>query len=60
MINFMRLFNRKKDNDSENTKCKECGLELYTPVRLERHKKKVHGNAPKKKFDPQSGEGGLW
>jgi len=49
---------------SENqTKCDVCNLELPTPERLERHKKKAHGNVPEKKMDDSGGnvgEGGLW
>ena len=40
----MGLFGKKKK--SEETKCKECGLELHQPERLERHMKKAHGNVP--------------
>ncbi len=54
----MGLFKKEKKNE---TKCKECGLELPTPERLERHLKKAHGNVPAKKQDPGSSEGGgLW
>jgi len=54
----MGLFKKEKKNE---TKCKECGLELPTPERLERHLKKAHGNVPAKKLDPNSSEGGgLW
>lgn len=49
----------KKEKKNE-TKCKECGLELHEPQRLERHMKKAHGNVPKKKIDPQGSDGGLW
>ena len=41
----------------------DCDLELPTPERLERHKKKAHGNVPEKKMDESGGspgEGGLW
>ena len=50
----------KKNNNK--TKCDVCDLELTTPERLERHKKKAHGNVPEKKMDCSSnaGEGGLW
>jgi len=48
--------------DKNQTKCKDCGLELPTPERLERHIKKAHGNVPEKKVDPKGGtsEGGMW
>ena len=47
---------------SDVTKCKECGLELHQPERLERHMKKAHGNVPEKKPDTSGGvqEGGMW
>ena len=51
-----------KKNKSE-TKCDVCNLELHAPERLERHKKKAHGNIPEKKMDDAGGnpgEGGLW
>lgn len=54
----MGLFKREK---KQETKCKNCGLELPTPERLERHMKKAHGNVPAKK--PEEGgvsEGGMW
>ena len=56
----MGLF--KKDKDQNQTKCKECGLELHAPERLKRHLKKAHGNVPEKKLDPKGGlsEGGMW
>lgn len=53
----MGLFKKEKQN---GTKCKECGLELHNPERLERHMKKAHGNVPAKKLDPNNAEGGLW
>ena len=53
----MGLFGRKKQ---EGTKCKECGMELHLPERLEKHMKKAHGNIPEKKFDPNSGGDGTW
>ena len=55
----MGLFKRGKKNE---TKCKECGLELHEPERLERHMKKAHAHAPQKKLDEGGGgaEGGLW
>jgi hypothetical protein len=55
------LFNRNKEKEQDQTtKCKECGLELHDPERLKRHLKKAHGNVPEKKFDPKSGDPGLW
>lgn len=54
----MGLFKHKKDESQ--TKCKECGTELYDPERLKRHMKKAHGNIPEKKLDPNSGAGGTW
>ena len=54
----MGLFKKDKKNE---TKCKECGLELPTPERLERHLKKAHGNVPAKKLDPSGSDGGgMW
>ena len=56
----MGLFGKK--NNSQ-TKSDVCNLELPTPERLERHKKKAHGRIPEKKMDDASGspgEGGLW
>ena len=56
----MGLFSKKSKNQ---TKCDVCNLELPTPERLERHKKKAHGNVPEKKMDGAGGspgEGGLW
>jgi len=56
----MGLFNKKS---KIQTKCDVCNLELPTPERLERHKKKAHGNVPEKKMDDSGGnpgEGGLW
>ena len=57
----MGLFGKKNSN---KTKCDVCNLELPTPERLERHKKKAHGNVPEKKPDTSSSggvqEGGLW
>ena len=56
----MGLFDKKDKNE---TKCDVCDLELPTPERLERHKKKAHGNVPEKKMDDSGGspgEGGLW
>ena len=42
----MGVFGKKAKN---KTKCDVCDLELPTPERLERHKKKAHGNVPEKK-----------
>ena len=55
----MGLFKKKKNNQ---TKCKQCGLELYTSERMERHYKKAHGNVPEKKPDESGGadSGGMW
>ena len=56
----MRLFGKK---DKKTTKCDVCDLELPTPERLERHKKKAHGNVPEKKPDESGSgmqEGGMW
>ena len=55
----MGLFKKKNQNE---TKCKECGLELHSPERLKRHLKKAHGNVPEKKMDGKTGisEGGMW
>ena len=57
----MGLFGKK---DKNTTKCDVCDLELPTPERLERHKKKAHGNVPEKKMDESGGgggqEGGMW
>ena len=56
----MGLFG-KKDKKSTETKCSECGLELPTPERLEKHQKNAHGTVPEKKFDPSgANEGGMW
>jgi len=57
----MGLFGKKAKSE---TKCDVCDLELPTPERLERHKKKAHSNVPEKKMDDSAGgspgEGGLW
>jgi len=51
----------KKKEKVNETKCKECGLELHDPERLKRHLKKAHGNVPEKKMDPNGGsDGGMW
>lgn len=60
MINYsiLGLFRKEKKNE---TKCKECGLELYNTERLKRHMKKAHGNIPEKKMDPNfEGRSGTW
>jgi len=54
----MGLFGRRKD--PARTECPECGMELHTPERLERHAKKAHGNVPEKKPDARGGDGGMW
>ncbi len=53
----MGLFKKEK---TTGTKCKECGLELHEPQRLERHMKKAHGNVPEKKLDEGATDGGMW
>ena len=56
----MGMFGKK---NKIQTKCDVCDLELPSPERLERHKKKAHGNVPEKKMDDSGrniGEGGLW
>ena len=56
----MGLFSKK---GKIQTKCDVFDLELPSPERLERHKKKAHGNVPEKKMDDSGGnigEGGLW
>ena len=51
----------KKKEKANETKCKECGLELHDPERLRRHSKKAHGNVPEKKMDPKGGsDSGMW
>jgi hypothetical protein len=42
------------------TKCKECGLELNDPERLERHMKKAHRHASQRNFDEPGSSGGMW
>ena len=46
----MGLFGKKKEDKKNNTKCKECGLELHQPERLERQ------------FSTKGGveQGGMW
>jgi len=46
MIQNMGLFGKKAKSE---TKCDVCDLELPSPERLERHKKKAHSNVPEKK-----------
>lgn len=56
----MGLFSKK---GKIQTKCDVCDLELASPERLERHKKKAHGNVPEKKMDNSSGnvgESSMW
>ena len=56
----MGLFSKK---GKSQTKCDVCDLELPSPERLERHKKKAHGNVPEKKMDNSSGnvgESSMW
>lgn len=53
----MGLFKKKESNE---TKCKTCGLELHDPERLKRHITKAHGHLPAKKPDGQDGGGGMW
>ncbi|MGI0101548.1 MAG: hypothetical protein ACREA7_03010 [Nitrosotalea sp.] len=54
----MGLFRKK---ESDETKCKECGLEFNDPVRLDRHMKKAHKHAPQRKSDEQGfSAGGMW
>ena len=47
MIQNMGLFGKKAKSE---TKCDVCDLELPSPERLERHKKKAHSNVPEKKI----------
>jgi ribosomal protein L34E len=55
----MGLF--KKKQEAASTKCKECGLELHDPVRLDRHMKKAHKHVSQKNFDePGTSTGGMW
>jgi ribosomal protein L34E len=54
----MGLFKKEKERE---TKCKECGMELQDPIRLERHMKKAHKHAPQRKFDePGFSTSGMW
>ena len=43
---------RKKDDSK--TKCKKCGLDLHTPERLERHRKKAHGRTMPRRAAPDN------
>ena len=56
---IMGLFKKEKTTE---TKCKECGLELHDPLRLERHMKKAHKHASQKNFDEPGGTTttGMW
>jgi uncharacterized C2H2 Zn-finger protein len=54
----MGLF--KKKEETNQTKCKTCGMELHDPERLKRHINKAHGHLPTKKMDGQDGAGGMW
>jgi hypothetical protein len=55
----MGLFKKEK---APETKCKECGMELHDPVRLERHMKKAHKHASQRNFDEpgSSTTTGMW
>ncbi|MBM3904430.1 MAG: hypothetical protein FJ357_04795 [Thaumarchaeota archaeon] len=53
----MGLF--KKKQETNETKCKTCGMELHDPERLKRHINKAHGHLPAKKMTDEGG-GGLW
>ena len=56
----MGLFSKK---GKSQTKCDVCDLELPSTERLERHKKKAHGNVPEKKIDDSGGnvgESSMW
>ena len=56
----MGLFSKK---GKIQTKCDVCDLELPSTERLERHKKKAHGNVPEKKIDDSGGnvgESSMW
>jgi len=53
----MILFKKKE----HETKCKDCGMELNDPLRLERHMKKAHRRAPQRKFDEKGfTTSGMW
>ena len=57
---IMGLFSKK---GKSQTKCDVCDLELPSTERLERHKKKAHGNVPEKKIDDSGGnvgESSMW
>jgi hypothetical protein len=53
----MGLFKKK---EVVETKCKECGLELNDPQRLDRHMKKAHRHPSQKNFDEPGSGGGMW
>jgi hypothetical protein len=54
----MGLFKKEK---IQETKCKECGIELHDPIRLERHMKKAHRHAPQRNFDEKGfTTSGMW
>jgi len=51
------LFKKEKNE----TKCKECGLELHDSERLKRHMNKAHSRPSQKKPDAGgASEGGMW
>jgi len=57
---IMGLFSKK---GKSQTKCDVCDLELPSTERLERHKKKAHGNVPEKKIGDSGGnvgESSMW
>ena len=54
---IMGLFKKEKTLE---TKCKECGLELHDPVRLDRHMKKAHKHASQRNFDEPGTTTGMW
>ena len=56
----MGLFGKK--GKSTETKCKDCGLELHQPERLERHMTKAHGHVPEQNPATSGGVqvGGMW
>jgi len=50
------LFKKEKNE----TKCKECGLELHDSERLKRHMNKAHSRPSQKKPEEGVSEGGMW
>jgi len=48
-----------KKNDTNQTKCPKCGLELHDPERLKRHISKAHAHVNTSKKSEEGG-GGLW